>query len=81
MKTLAQLNIEANKLYDLERSAQYYANHFSNEELLELWSNYCVFKYNSDGKISYPEAYDDEIFDALEIKGYWKLINDFKKGL
>lgn len=80
VKIEAQLHLEALQLYEMQRSAQYFANHFTRAELLDLWNNRCTYKYDRHGKLQDPEAYDDEVYDALAITGYWDAITEWKRG-
>lgn len=67
--TLAKLNARAIKLYEKQATVDYWLTEFKPLELAKLWHEYCV--YNEDGQAA---SYDDEVYDALDVIGYWNMV-------
>lgn len=59
------LHARASKMYEAEGTAHTFARVFSREELEILAVEYCLMKAPD----YYAAPYDDEVFDALALKG------------
>lgn len=60
------------KLYDSQVGDDVFKNVFTEDELVDLWTNHCVYKVDDNSKVISPDApYDDEVYNALERYGYW----------
>lgn len=73
-QSLAKLNGIANSLYDQHLGGQIWLDTFSPLELAKLWYEYCVYSTDENGKTVSPQAYDDEVYDALAVLGYWDMV-------
>ena len=72
MTTLEQVKTKADQLYRRQVSTQEWLDTFTPLQLAKLWHTSCVYRQDQDQLIS-PEAYDDEVYDALNILGYWDI--------
>lgn len=61
----ASLHERASKMYEAADTARTFANVFSQEELEISRDDYCMM----DAPDYYAAPYDDEVFDALALKG------------
>lgn len=59
-------------LYIGNASDETYRDCFTMQELAELWEAHCIYRNDSEGNITSPDApYDDEVYNALDRYGYW----------
>lgn len=63
----------AQKLYDGEAPTYKWLEAFTPMELVKLWYDLCIYRPAKDGKLIGPEAYDDEVYNALDYLGYWDI--------
>jgi hypothetical protein len=67
---LAFIHARALRLHDAKATARIFTEEFTLIELIHLWFDYCMINSdNPDG-----QCYDDEIYDALEMKGYFNYV-------
>lgn len=67
LRNTQQLTDAANRLYELEADITTWLKTFQPLELAKLWYETCQFtKANPFGA-----GYDDEVYEALRIIGYW----------
>lgn len=72
--TTEQLTVKANRLYADNATSREFARTFTMKELVQLWYYACVYTYDSRGHLTEPEAFDDEVYNALNMLGYWKFV-------
>ena len=72
MTTIEQVKNKANQLYRQEVPTEVWISTFTPLQLAKLWHTSCIYRQDKDQLIS-PEAYDDEVYDALDLLGYWDI--------
>ena len=82
-QSLTKLNAQAEKLYNLIANSQVelvksasnmFLEQFEPLQLAKLWHTYCVYSTDENGKLVGGASYDDEVYDALDLLGYWDMV-------
>lgn len=71
------MHLTAQKLYESDAPMHKWLEAFTPLELAKLWYDLCVYQQGKNGQMIAPQAYDDEVYEALNHLGYW----DLKTGI
>ena len=69
--SITKLHNIALEIYN-SRTSRRFSEDFTKDELITLWTEYCIFTKDKEGNFIPPKTpYDDEVYDALDKLGYW----------
>jgi hypothetical protein len=70
--SIDKLHNIALEMYNSKTTRGFYED-FTKDELVTLWTHYCIYWTDTKGNTIAPLApYDDEVYDALARYGYWE---------